>query len=187
MEERALDAEVRKKAEAEKFEKEQEAEALKAMAEAQKYAKEQEAVGIRMVGEAEAEAIRAKGVAEAEAMEKKAEAYQKYNNAAVAEMLIQVLPEVAGKIAEPLKQIDKITIIGSDADGVGSVSGNVPSVLAKLFETMKETVGIDLGEIVRAGSYDAKVNRNFNISGLGQGEPAQAAAAATAQQTLAEE
>ncbi len=210
VEERALDAEVRKKAEAdkfarqqdaeatlferqkqaeaEKFEKEQEAEALKAMAEAQKYAKEQEAVGIRMVGEAEAEAIRAKGVAEAEAMEKKAEAYQKYNNAAVAEMLIQVLPEVAGKIAEPLKQIDKITIIGSDADGVGSVSGNVPSVLAKLFETMKETVGIDLGEIVRAGSYDAKVNRNVNISGLGQGEPAQAAAAAaTAQQTLAEE
>lgn len=210
VEERALDAEVRKKAEAdkfarqqdaeatlferqkqaeaEKFEKEQEAEALKAMAEAQKYAKEQEAVGIRMVGEAEAEAIRAKGVAEAEAMEKKAEAYQKYNNAAVAEMLIQVLPEVAGKIAEPLKQIDKITIIGSDADGVGSVSGNVPSVLAKLFETMKETVGIDLGEIVRAGSYDAKVNRNLNISGLGQGEPAQAAAAAaTAQQALEEE
>lgn len=188
VEERALDAEVRKKAEAEKFEKEQEAEALKAMAEAQKYAKEQEAVGIRMVGEAEAEAIRAKGLAEAEAMEKKAEAYQKYNNAAVAEMLIQVLPEVAGKIAEPLKQIDKITIIGSDADGVGSVSGNVPSVLAKLFETMKETVGIDLGEIVRAGSYDAKVNRNVNISGLGQGEPAQAAAAAaTAQQALGEE
>lgn len=46
------------------------------------FSKEQEAKGIRMVGEAEAEAIRAKGVAEAEAMEKRAQAYQKYNNAA---------------------------------------------------------------------------------------------------------
>lgn len=145
-----------KNAEAEKFEREKEAEAMKATAEAQKFAKEQEAAGIRMVGEAEAEAIRAKGIAEAEAMEKKALAYQKYNNAAMAEMLIQVLPEIAGKIAEPLTQIDKITIIGGDGgNGVGNVADNVPSVMAKLFETMKETVGIDLADIVKAGTYDA--------------------------------
>ena len=40
-------------------------------------------------------------------MEKKAEAYAKYNKAAVAEMMIKVLPDVAAKIAEPLGQIDK--------------------------------------------------------------------------------
>lgn len=103
----------------------------------------------------------------AEAMEKKAEAYQKYNNAAMAEMLIKVLPEIAGKIAEPLTQIDKITIIGGgQADGIGAVADNVPAVMAKLFETMKETVGIDLGEIVKAGTYDPKVNRNINITRL---------------------
>ena len=140
---------------------------MKATATANKFTKEQEAAGIRMVGEAEAEAIRAKGVAEAEAMEKKALAYQKYNNAAMAEMLINVLPEIAGKIAEPLTQIDKITIIGGEgSDGVSSVANNVPSVMTKLFETMKETVGIDLAEIVKAGTYDAKVNKNINISGL---------------------
>ena len=61
-------------------------------------------------------------MAEAEAMEKKAEAYQKYNKAAMAEMLIGVLPDIAGKIAEPLSQIDKITIIGSGEDkGVGVI------------------------------------------------------------------
>lgn len=161
--------ERQKRAEADKFEREKEAEAMKATAEAQKYAKEQEAVGIRMVGEAEAEAIRAKGIAEAEAMEKKAEAYQKYNNAAMAEMLIGVLPDIAGKISEPLKQIDKITIIGggdSAGNGVGDVAGNVPAVMTKLFESMKETVGIDLAEIMKAGTYDAKVNRNINITGL---------------------
>ena len=63
---------------------------------------------IRKVGEAEAEAIRQKGLAEAEAMEKKAEAYQKYNSAAMGEMLIRVLPEIAGRIAEPLSAIDKV-------------------------------------------------------------------------------
>lgn len=195
--EKALDGQIRKQAEAEKyarqqradaelyarqkeaearrFEIQQEAEAQKARAEAERYTKEREAQGIQMVGEAEAEAARARGLAEAEAMEKKAYAYQKYNNAAMAEMLIQILPEVAGRIAEPLSQIDKITIIGgSDGSGVDGVSGNVPAVMAKLFESMKETTGIDLKEIVKAGTYDAQVNRNVNFTGLTPQPPASA-------------
>lgn len=187
--EQSLDAEVRKKAEADRFARQQKAEAdlferqkeaearkyeIEKAAEAQRvkaqadmYSKEQEALGIQKVGEAEAEAIRAKGVAEAEAMDRRAQAYQKYNNAAMAEMLIKVLPDIAGKIAEPLTQIDKITIIGGDgANGVDSVAGNVPAMMTKLFESMKETVGIDLAEIVKAGTYDAKVNRNIHVSGL---------------------
>ncbi len=160
--------EIQHAAEANQFEMEREAEARKAQAEADRYAKEQEAEGIRKVGEAEAAAIQAKGLAEAEAMEKKAEAYAKYNKAAVAEMMIQVLPEIAAKIAEPLGQIDKITIIGGDggANGVDQVAGNVPAVMAKLFESMKEATGIDLSEIIKADTYDAKVNRNVNLSGL---------------------
>ena len=41
--------------------------------------------------------------------------------------------------------------------------------MAKLFETMKETVGIDLSEIITADTYDAKVTRNINVSGLPDG------------------
>ena len=181
--EQALEAEVKKQAEADKyaahyqrqkeaeakqFEAQRQAEARKAQAEADRFAKEQEAEGIRAVGEAEAAAIQAKGVAEAEAMEKKAEAYAKYNKAAVAEMMIKVLPDVAAKIAEPLGQIDKITIIGGDGgnNGVEQVAGNVPAVMAKLFESMKEATGIDLADIVKADTYDAKVNRNVNVSGI---------------------
>lgn len=157
-----------KEAEAKQFEAQRQAEARKAQAEADCFAKEQEAEGIRAVGEAEAAAIQAKGVAEAEAMEKKAEAYAKYNKAAVAEMMIKVLPDVAAKIAEPLGQIDKITIIGGDggSNGVEQVAGNVPAVMAKLFESMKEATGIDLADIVKADTYDAKVNRNVNVSGI---------------------
>ena len=54
-------------------------------------------------------------------MEKKAEAYAKYNKAAVAEMMIKVLPDIAGKVAEPLGQIDKITIIGGGEGGSNGV------------------------------------------------------------------
>ena len=82
------------------------------------------------------------------------------------EMLIRVLPEIAGRIAEPLSAIDKVTIIGSDSAGVGGVADNVPAVMAKLFAAMKETVGIDLSEIVRADTYDARVNRNVTVSGI---------------------
>lgn len=155
-----------KDAEARQFEAQREAEARKAQAE--RYAKEQEAAGIRAVGEAEASAIQAKGIAEAEAMEKKAEAYAKYNKAAVAEMMIKVLPDIAAKVAEPLGQIDKITIIGGGegGNGVDQVAGNVPVVMAKVFESMKEATGIDLADIINAESYDAQVNRNINVSGL---------------------
>lgn len=160
--------EIQRAAEAKQFEAQRDAEARRAKAEADRYTKEQEAAGIRAVGEAEAAAIQAKGLAEAEAMEKKAEAYAKYNKAAVAEMMIQVLPEIAGKIAEPLGAIDKITIIGGGegTGGVDQVAGNVPVVMAKVFESMKEATGIDLADIINADSYDAQVNRNINVSGL---------------------
>ena len=179
-----------REAEARQYEQEKEAAAKKARAEAEKYAMLQEAEGIRARGEAEAAAIQAKALAEAEGMEKKAEAYQKYNRAAMAEMMIKVLPEIAGKIAEPLSQIEKITIIGGDGsgNGVGSVAGNVPVVMARLFESMKEATGVDLAEIMRADTYDAKVTRNVNLSGVpdlasGSSQNSRTASAASSPET----
>ena len=170
-----LAAEIEKKADADKYaaEKKAEAELVIRQKEAAgiKAKYEAEAAGIRARGEAEAEAARAKGLAEAEAMEKKAEAYAKYNKAAMAEMMIKVMPQVAAEIAKPLAQIDKITIIGGSGDGSGAVSSvadNVPAVMAKMFETMKETTGVDLAEIMRADTYDAKVTRNINVQGVPQ-------------------
>lgn len=182
--EQEMEAEAKKaQAEAEKYQQEKVAEARKAQAEAEKFAMIQEAEGIRAKGEAEAAAIQAKGLAEAEAMEKKAEAYQKYNRVAMAEMMIKVLPDVAGKIAEPLSRIESIRIIGGGngdgSDGIASVAGNVPVVMAKLFESMKETTGVDLAEIMRADTYDAKVTRNVNLSGLPEGKTSSEQPAAT--------
>lgn len=175
--EQTLAAEIKKKADSDRYAVEQAASAdlakERARAEAAKYSMEQEAEGIRAKGQAEAEAIKAKALAEAEGMEKKAEAYAKYNNAAVAEMIIQALPEIAANIAQPLSQIDKISIIGgggSEGNGVTAVADNVPIVMSKLFETMKQTTGVDLADIIRADSYDAKVTKNINVTGLSTNE-----------------
>ena len=140
-------------------------------AEAAKFAKQQEAEGIALVGRAEAEAIRQKGLAEAEAMKQKAEAYKQYNDAAVAEMMIKVLPDIAKSVAQPLSAIDKVSIIGGDAGGVSGISGNVPVLMAQTIEAMKEATGIDMKEIVRANSIQAKTDRNINVTGLDSLKP----------------
>ena len=159
-----------RQAEAEKYEQEKAAEAQKAKADAARYAAEQEAAGITAKGVAEAEAIRAKGLAEAEAMEKKAEAYRKYNGAAVIEMMVKILPEMAAEVAKPLASIDKVNIYGggsgADGSGVSQISGNMPVVMKQVFDTMTEATGVDFTEIMRASTYDAKVTKNINVTGL---------------------
>ena len=167
------------KAEAEKYEAEQQSEASKARAAAERFAREQEAAAVQAQGEAEAaatrakglaeaEAIRAQGEAEAEAMNKRAEAYEKYGKAAMTEMIVKVLPQMAAEVARPLDAIDKITIIGGSdgGNGVDQVAANVPIVLAKTIESVKETTGIDIREIMKADTYDAKVNKKITVEGV---------------------
>ena len=179
--EQMLAAEIKKQAEAERYAVEQKAEAELAKrqrdAEAELYEQQKiaeairakgqaEADAIRLKGEAEAAAIRAKGEAEAAAMDKRAEAMKKYGQAAMAEMAIRIVPQVAAEIARPLSSIDKVTVIGSSASGASSVAENVPLVMARTFQTIKEATGIDLAEIAKADTYAAKVNRNINVNGL---------------------
>ncbi|MGC4386532.1 SPFH domain-containing protein, partial [Streptococcus suis] len=122
--------ERQRKAEAELYETQREAEAQKARAEAAKYAAEQEAAGIEAKGRAEAEAIRLKLEAEAEGLSKKADAMAKFNDAAVTEMVVNVLPEIAKNIAAPLGNVDKITMYGE---------GNASKMVGDLMTTMDKT------------------------------------------------
>ena len=162
-------AQQQRDAEAKLYIQQQEAEAQKALAEAALFAARQEAEGIRAKGEAEAAAILARGEAEAAAMERKAEAYAKYGTAAVTQMVVDVLPDVAAQVAAPMAAIDSVTVVGGDAGGVAGMGGNVATVMAQLFETVKAATGLDLREVVKANTYDAKVNRNVNLTGLPEG------------------
>jgi flotillin len=169
----------KRKAEAEAYMAEQEAKAVKAKADAAKYAALQEAEGIEAKGkaeaaakqavlEAEAEGIRAKGDAEAEAMDKKAEAYKKSEFAKL-EMILEmqkiVLPQVAQSVAEPMSQIKDVTIYGNSGAEISGISNNVPVVMQKTFDIVKETTGVDLADVMRAETIDAKVTKNVNLNG----------------------
>ena len=182
IQEESLNAQIRKKADADRYAAEQEAQAqrfkmeqaaeaekFKRIAEAEARLQEQlkEAEGIRAKGEAEAKAIEAKGIAEAEAMDKKAEAMKKYGQAAITQMIVEKLPQIAEAVAKPYEQIDKITIIGGAGDGgTNSVGSYVPGALAQTMAAMKEATGIDLKDLIEANGKEAKITRNVNITGL---------------------
>ena len=169
----------KREAEAKAYMAEQEAKAVKAKADAAKYAALQEAAGIEAKGKAEAaatqakltaeaEGIRAKGNAEAEAMDKKSEAFKKSEFARlemVLEMQKSVLPQVAQSVAEPMSQIKDVRIYGNTGSEIQGISQNVPAVMQKTFDIVKETTGVDLADVMRAETIDAKVTKNVNLNG----------------------
>lgn len=164
--ERELEATIKKVAEAEKFKIEKSSEAEKYRIEQKADADrtemikraEAEAETIRLKGVAEAEAIRLRGEAnadamkaEAEAMKEKAEAYKQYGEAAVVEMLVSRLPEIAAAISQPLSKTEKIVVIdnGSEGGGASKVTKNVTSIVAQLPEVIDSLTGINLLDVVK--------------------------------------
>ena len=153
LKERQLDAEIRKQADAMKYQAEKEAEAdlirRQKEAEARTYealrdaeARRAEAEALRYAMEQEAEGIRAKGLAEAEAIEKKAEAQRKMGEASVLEMYLNALPEVVKNAASPLAQTDKIVMYG-DGNSTKLVR-DVMNSASQVMDGVKESTGIDL-------------------------------------------
>lgn len=133
-----------KAAEAELIETQKEAEAKKAQAEAQRYAAEQEALGIKAKGEAEAQAIRLKLEAEADGLDKKAEAMKKYGEAAITEMVVKALPEIAKAVAEPLNNVDSITMYGE---------GNNSKMIGDIMTSMNQItngLGMNVQDLISA-------------------------------------
>ncbi|MBP7147777.1 MAG: flotillin [Acidobacteria bacterium] len=120
-------------------------------AEADAYRKELEAkgraAGIRLTGNAEAEAMTARGKAEAEAMREKAAAWKQYNDAALAEMVIRQLPDLARAVSEPLSKVDKIVMVG-DGNGAPKLTAQVATVLAQLPAVVESLTGLKLDDLI---------------------------------------
>lgn len=173
--ERQYDADVKKKADADRYAVEQNAEAEKVkqmkQAEADQFKIEAEAKGRaeevrveglakaeiekaqglavadadRAKGTAQADIIRAKGLAEAEAKEKIAEAFKLYGQAAILDMVVKMLPEYAKEIATPLGNIDKITVVDTGGNGKNSGAGKVTGYATDLMATLQETLKASSG------------------------------------------
>lgn len=145
-----------KEAEAKLFEEMQKAEAEKARAAADRFAKEQEAEGARALGLAQADAIRAKAIAEAEGIDKKAEAMKGYGEAAIVEMVMKALPEIAKNVAEPLSKVDKITMFGEGNSA--KLIGDIVNGTTQVTEGMTAGLGIDLKGLL-AGFLGGKASQ----------------------------
>jgi flotillin len=104
----------------------------------------------KALGLAEAEARKAQGLAEALGMEKKAEAWQKYNEAAVLQILAPLLPEIAKAISEPLSKIDRITMVntGNGELGVSKVTGEVAKVIAQVPPVLESLTGLKIEQLL---------------------------------------
>lgn len=154
-----LDAEIKRPAEARRFETEQNAAAEKAqlIAEAEAQARtvelqgdaqkkaqiaeaEAEAQSTTLRGQADAEAIRLRGQAEAEAITARAEALTKMDTVGQLELILDKMPAIVAAAAEPISGAN-LTLVGSDTSGV---TRSVTSAAAGAFEAIQGVTGLDL-------------------------------------------
>ncbi len=167
---RELEAMVQKPADAERYK-------VETLANARKFQLETEAAGAaaatkqtgfaqadvnKATGIAEAEANKAKGLAEADIIEAqgkataeatrlKAEAFQQYNEAAVIELLVKVLPEIAGKISEPMAKMEKMIIINSGngpGGGASKLTGDITQIIAQLPPVLESLTGVKFEKLL---------------------------------------
>lgn len=160
---RELEANVQKPADAErykvetlanatKFQLEMEAEGAAAAARSKGFASAEvakatglaEADANKARGLAEAAIIEAQGKATAEAMRQKAESFKQYNQAAVVQMIVEILPAMAGKISEPLSKTERIVIINSGGVGGGAsrLTGDITQIMSQLPAVLESLTGV---------------------------------------------
>jgi flotillin len=165
-----LEATVQRPADAERYK-------VETLANARKFQLETEAAGaasatkatgfagadvVKATGLAEADANKARGLAEAtiieaqgkstaEAMRLKAESFKQYNQAAVIEMIVRVLPEVAGKISEPLSKMEKMVIINSGngpGGGASKLTGDITQIISQLPPVLESLTGVKFEKLL---------------------------------------
>ncbi|MBD0280951.1 MAG: flotillin family protein [Thermoleophilaceae bacterium] len=105
------------------------------------------------LGAGEADALRSRGLAEAEAMAAKAQSCKGYNEAAITDRVLEILPELAGAVSAPLAQTEKIVMIGGGENGAGpgahKITRDVTQVMAELPAVVEALTGTKLEELAK--------------------------------------
>merc|ERR1719454_1812904 len=144
-----LNADVIKPAEANTYRimKNAEAEKNRIVLEAQA-----EAERITLKGAAEAEAIQAKANAEAEQLKMKAKAFAQYKEAALVDVVLDVMPKIAAEIAAPLNNTKKISMISSGDGEIGAsrIAKEVLSVMEALPDVVQKLTGVDISNDLKS-------------------------------------
>ena len=154
-----LEAEAKGRAEAERQRGLAEASVIeatgKAQAEAVKAHGMADGESIRAKGLAQADAIKAQGLSEAEAMNEKADAWHKYGEAALIQLVVDALPKMAEAVSAPLAKTDRITIVGgggSGGAGAAKITQDVTDIVAQVPPVVESLTGLDLSSLVRSAT-----------------------------------
>ncbi len=118
----------------------------KAQGAAERQRREAIAAAVEREGAAEASAILAKGAAEAEARDKNAQAFKEYGEAALLELVVERLPELVSAAAQPMGNIDKLTVISTD--GATDLTRSVASNLEQGLQIGSDITGVNLRQLL---------------------------------------
>ena len=105
-----------------------------------------EAQRTTLEGNAEAGITFTKGEAEAKALALRAEAYRQFNEAAIIQTVLSMLPEIVRAASEPLANIDSLTVVSND--GASDVVKTVTRTVTEANATVKGLTGIDIPALI---------------------------------------
>jgi flotillin len=105
-----------------------------------------EAQRVTLEGNAEAGIVFNKGEAEAKALALRAEAFHKFNEAAVIQTVLGMLPEIVRAAAEPMSQIDNLTVLSND--GASELVRNTTRTVTEASATVKGLTGLDVPALI---------------------------------------
>jgi flotillin len=85
-------------------------------------------------------------------MGQKAVSWKEYNEAAVTDRFISILPELASAVSEPLSRTEKIVVVGNGnghgGSGVSKITADVAEIIAQLPTVVESLSGIKLEELM---------------------------------------
>jgi flotillin len=109
-------------------------------------AAEAQARQIELTGQAEGAAILSRGQAEARSKELLADAYRKFDEAAILLQTLPLIPPIVREAAAPLGNIDNLTVI--DPAGASKLTDTVVRTAAEGTAIAKSLLGVDLAELM---------------------------------------
>jgi flotillin len=108
----------------------------------------------KLEGNAEAGVVFTKGEAEAKALELRAQAYRQFNEAAVIQTVLSMLPEIVRAAAEPMGNIKDLTVLSTD--GASELVRNGTRTVAEASAVVKGVTGIDIPSLIGSAMGDRK-------------------------------
>jgi flotillin len=105
-----------------------------------------EAEKTKLEGNAEAGIVFTKGEAEAKALALRAEAYRQFNEAAIIQTVLSMLPEIVRAAAEPMAAIDQMTVLSTE--GASDVVKNATRTVTEAGAVVKGLTGLDVPGLI---------------------------------------